>query len=299
MFDKKSNFESAYEAIANLHVRYDLVISDTYRGNHANRDAAVVKMIETYRAGRFAPLVVCSSASRPATLKSSAFVTWADKAVPGEIESAIEATLRIGIPQIARALHDEIDRTAGNYLWKFLEDNWEKLGGSSRLTKEQMERIIRRRAALKISDLIPGSDAYSAIPKRHGLEYYIYPALEQSYFNLGDIVRDRETKHLRVVLTPHCYLAIDASRTKPKADFVLTVKTVDASIVIGEEKIKNAREAVVATQDNKLASWSRNKVDSKPAGRHWYLPKFLEIPHSFCDFLQIESFDHQQLWDRH
>lgn len=290
--DEKVTFEDAYKAIQSLHTRYDLIITDTYRGDaRTSSDAAVMSMISEYRKGKFAPIVVYSSGTKPATLETSAFVNWADKGTANDIERAIHETLDIGLPQIARNLHDDIDRAAGSFLWEFLEKNWEKLKSDTGVQSEQLERIVRRRAALRISDIAPGSDAYQAIPNRFGLEYYVYPALDREHFNLGDIIRNKKSADdIRVVLTPHCHLYIDEHRKQPKVDFVLTVKTVTAQSVLGDV-LQKTRESDEPTKTKRLRQWTRSPADTNkaPEGRHWYLPKFLEIPHLFCDLLRIES----------
>lgn len=296
--DPKSTFDLAYEAIRNPHLRYDMIITDTFRGDpRKSHDAAVLEMISEYREKRrFTPIVVYSSASKPATLKTSAFVNWADKAKSHDIDRAINETLDIGLPQIARNLHDDIDNAAGTFLWGFLEDNWDKLKSGSSIQKEQLERIVRRRAAIKISDITPGSDVHKALPARFGLEYYIYPPLQKNYFSLGDVILNTKSDNdIRVILTPHCHLFVGAAGEKPKADHVLTVKTVRVQDVLGE-KLKNAKEGG-GDHSRKLKQWARSPAftERKPEGRHWYLPQFLEIPHLYCDFLQLESIAYPDL----
>lgn len=298
--DEKATFEDACKAIQNPHSRYDLIITDTYRGNaKISHDAdGVMRMIDEYRKGRFAPMVVYSSGVKPDALQTSAFVKWADKATPNDIERAINETLDIGLPQIARNLHDDIDKAAGSFLWEFLEKNWEKLKSDSGVPKAQLERIVRRRAALKISDIVPGSDGLKAVPSRYGLEYYIYPPFEQTHYNLGDIVRSKKDNNdFRVILTPHCHLFMDQKRPKQKADFVLTVKTVPVENVLGDKLVNAKKEANGADQSSKLKKWAQSPAatDRKPEGRHWYLPKFLDIPHLYCDLLQVESLPYESL----
>ena len=75
--DSKDRFEDAYKAIRNPHSRYDLIVSDTYRGPTAKGDVAVQEMIEEYKKGKFCPIVVYSSGTQPTTIVSSAFVNWA------------------------------------------------------------------------------------------------------------------------------------------------------------------------------------------------------------------------------
>lgn len=298
--DSKDKFEEAYEAIKNPHTRYDLIVSDTYRGRTGNRDAAVLATIEEYKKGKFCPIVVYSSGTRPEAIVPSAFVRWADKSIGGDIERAVKEVLKVGIPQMAKNLHDELDKAAGNYLWGFLDKEWGTLSADT-TNKEQLERIIRRRAALSISDLMPGSDKHVQVPSRYGLEYYIYPSLEHEYFSLGDIIKNNANdSDIRVILTPHCYLFKQPGTEKPRADYVLTAKTLPAANVLGE-KLENAKKMEQSKQVKKLEVWARSPAQTggNPEGRHWYLPKFLKIPHLFVDFLQIESVEYGVLKEQY
>lgn len=290
--DPRNDFDEGYKAIKNPHARYDLIVSDTYRGATGKGDAAVLETIEEYKKGKFCPIVVYSSGIKPDSIVPSAFINWADKGTSGDIERAIGEVLDLGIPQMAKSLHDELDKAAGSYLWGFLEREWNDL--SSGTSKEQLERIIRRRAALAISDLMPGSDKYIQVPNRYGLEYYIYPSLDQGYYSLGDIVRNKANKNdIRVILTPHCHLFKQPNAEKPRADYVLTAKTLPVADVLGE-KLATAKTLEQSKQTKKLEVWARSpaKTEMPPDGRHWYLPKFLKIPHLFVDFLQIESVEY-------
>jgi hypothetical protein len=304
--DGKSSFEEALSAVENPHIRYDLIISDTYKGEHKEKDAAVMKMIDDYRKNdKFCPLIVCSSGVCPADLESSAFINWVGKEKPGDLDIAITEILELGIPQLARSLHDEIDSVAGNFLWGFLEKNLDALQKENGFNSYLLDRLIRSRAAMVLNDLAPGGVTYSSIDNRHGLEYYIYPNLEHKFYNLGDIIlNDDDDNDIRVILTPHCHLYIREGKEEPKADHVLTVKTIKAEDVLGGElgkisdKFKaNGLDAVTG----KLSSWARSpsNTGSTPKGRHWYLPHFLSIPHLFCDFLQIESIDYKTFTDKY
>ncbi len=85
-------FEEALELAENPLLRYDMIISDTYKGPTNNGDAEVLKLVAAYRGSRFCPLVIYSSGVKPADLIESPFVVWADKAQGGDdIERAITA----------------------------------------------------------------------------------------------------------------------------------------------------------------------------------------------------------------
>lgn len=290
--DGKQKFEDAIEAISNPHIRYDLIISDTYRGEHRNADAAVMNLVDNYRKNdKFCPIIVCSSGICPPHLESSPFVNWVGKERPEDLEIALTAILSLGIPQLARTLHDEIDSIAGDYLWGFLEKNWQLINKERTIESNSLNRLIRSRAAM----LIGGTS--SAI-NRHGLEYYMYPRIAKDYFSLGDIVRNkRDNSDIQVILTPHCLLYKQNGKESPKAEYVLLVKTVPASAILGEELTKMRKLEEETKKLKKLSQLARSpaQTGSTPEGRHWYLPHFLEVPHLFCDFLQVLSVEFKKL----
>lgn len=293
--DDKSTFEEGMDAAKDTIVRYDLVISDAYRGPVADGDAAVMAMIDEYKSGKFCPLIIISNGECPAELSSTAFVRWVSKVDPKDLEAAVHELLDLGIPQLAKSLHEQIDSSAGNFLWKFVEQNWENLADRVKNDPKLLDRLIRRRAALMISDLMPAT--YSAVGKRYGLEYYVYPALDHDYYSLGDILRNKKKEtEFRVVMTPHCYLFTQENQTRPRAEYVLTINTVLAKDILSE-KVKSARNLDAPAQHDRLRRWSTSpaQIGGKPSGRHWYLPSFLDIPHLFCDFFQIESIKYDDL----
>ena len=291
-------FETAFAKATNPLLRYDLIISDTYRGDPRKQDAAVRQMIDTYRGTRFCPLVIYSSGAKPTDVTESAFVVWADKGISRDIERAINQLLDTNVPQLARKLHDDLERTAGSYLWRFLEERWSQLNQPSQLDAKVLERMIRRRAAIQIGDIDPDSQM-SGVPERHAPEYYIYPALDQQHYNLGDVLRSKkDTSNWHVLLTPHCHLLKQPGQKIPRADHVLLVKAIEARQVLGK-KLENARTQEREKKTKKLGTWARSPAQTgrKPEGRHWYLPSFLDIPHLFCDFLQVESVPYETLAD--
>jgi len=280
-----NDFESGIKEANNPHIRYDLIVTDTYKGEHKSKDAAALQIVKDYRKGKFCPIIVCSSGEKPAELETTAFVNWADKGVTGDIDKKVHDILEIGLPQIIRSLNDEINSSAGNFLWSFLEKNWADLNKDQTLKKPVLERLIKKRTAIQIGDIEAG---YSARINRHALEYYIYPSFEHNYRSLGDIIQNKENDDdFRVILTPHCHLYMHEGQSKPRADYVLSVKTIEAEKVLGKQ---------IETADiNKLKLWARSPAQTKgkPDGRHWYLPSFMNIPHLFCDFLQVESLSYE------
>ncbi len=284
---KSGTFEEALASARDPHRRFDLILSDTYRGEPAKGDAAVVAMVAEYRAGKFTPVVVFSSGTKPETLEVGPFVLWADKAEVSGIENAVRKILKTGVPQAARNLYDEMDRLAGSYLWEFLEKNWAKLEIGGHVKPDAIARLIRRRAALQIAEIAEGGDV--PVSEVHGLEFYLYPPLRTEHLSLGEIVRRKDAlSDIRVVLTPTCYLKVQGNAKVPRADYVQLVKTVAAQGVIGAEKIANAKASQKEERERRVATWSRGGIGA-PKGRYWFLPGFMDIPHSYCDFMQTDS----------
>ena len=143
-YDYCNDFDDAFTRVNSR--RYDLVLSDTYKGKIVFREAEALKLVNQYRAGRFCPVILFSSGTKPTELTTSAFVRWVGK---DKIEKEMKEVLDTGIPQLARNLHDELDQSAGSYLWGFLEDNWPTL---NELDGSVLERLIRRRASVQLGN---------------------------------------------------------------------------------------------------------------------------------------------------
>tara|TARA_R110002049_G_scaffold251918_1_gene426348 strand:- start:2535 stop:3668 length:1134 start_codon:yes stop_codon:yes gene_type:complete len=299
------SFEEAAEWACDGSRRFDMILSDTFRGEHKDHDAAVLEMIKLYRKGRFCPLVIFSASAMLEEIVPSAFVIWGDKTKVNEeggIEDAIRKALATGVSQAARRIHNELDGFAGDYLWRFLEERWVQIHQQGCIESATVERIIRRRAAIQLADIMLTEDGDLPISEVHGPEVYLYPPVRREQYSLGEVVRKGE--EFRVVLTPHCYLTVQQNQVKPRAEYIVTVKTVSASKVLGEkaENVNSLKDKL--KKESKIRTWitppSHENV-GKPEGRYWFLPGFLDIPHCYCDFLQLESLSYEILkndWEK-
>lgn len=89
-----------------------------------------------------------------------------------------------------------------------------------------LERLVRRRAAIQIGRLNISAEELAEIEYVEGAEFYIWPTISGDELRLGELLQHKQSKEYRVVLTPHCHLTIQPGDTSPRADYVLTVKTV-------------------------------------------------------------------------
>jgi|AMFO01.1.fsa_nt_gi Response regulator of citrate/malate metabolism len=290
--------------------RYDLIVTDIYRdrpekgdkGKHPE-DAKAMDIVNAIRKTRFCPIVVFSSASPPESLTFGPFIKYADKGDPTgkDIVNKLKEILSTGIPYIAKKLHDELDRASGSYLWDFLEENWDRLRENGLAESSVLERLVRRRAAMQIGRLDPVADDPAEVETVEGVEYYIHPPVSDE-LRLGEILRHKADGSFRVVLTPHCHLAIQPGDSRPRADRILTIRAFPAKDVIAQ--------VYTGPDGNRRNPWRGNeeqKIDKlrrriqipaelgKPAGRYCFLPEFLDIPDLYCDFVDIESVPYETI----
>lgn len=277
-YDPCDKFEKALARIESR--RYDLILSDTYSGTFRDRNAFALKLVKQYRSDRFCPLILFSNGTKPHGLKTSTFVLWVEK---DKIEGAMGSVLDTGVPQLARTLHDDLDRSAGSYLWGFLEENWEDLCG---MGSTILERLVKRRAAIQLGSFSRDGGPMEDV---EGLELYIYPAIDQDWYCLGDLLRKkRQHSDLHVVLTPHCHLTVQVGQKKPRADHVLV-----ARMRLAEEVLEAEGANWKGNNEDKQDKLRRRTMIpsqiGQPRGRYCFLPGFMDIPHSYCDLMTLES----------
>jgi CheY-like chemotaxis protein len=286
-----SSFEEAHEKLKRQ--RFDVVVTDVYRDRKGESkrnlnvdDAKGTNLLELIRAVRFCPIVFFSDGSQPENLKLGPFVRFVSKVKPDLLVAEIEKIIGTSIPTLAATLHEELDRAAGSYLWSFLEEQWGKLG-PTHTAPAVLERLIRRRAAIQIGHLNPAASEPAELEVVQGAEFYLYPSIAGEDYRLGDVLRQHE--NFRVILTPHCYLTTQPGKTVPRAEHVVTVRTVPADELISKYPFKGDK-------DDRLRRCINSPAEiGEPKGRYWFLPEFLDIPNLFCDFLQLDSIPLDQI----
>lgn len=282
-------FEDAFQLIEDR--RFDVVVTDIYRDRTSARKDVVTgdpqgkTVLDEILDRRFCPVLLFTDGAFPEEPKEGPFVKLADKS-PGnaQIIEKLEELIRTGIPELAHRLHDELDSTSGSYLWKFLDANWASLKAGGLTEPAVLDRLIHRRAAVQFGRLQVSEDGAVERPTIEGAEFYLSPRIAQE-LRLGQILE--LGGEYRVVLTPHCHLVVQPQQDAPRADYVLTAKTVTAKSLFEQLPLKGSTEAQKI--DNLRRRIQSPAGFGQPVGRYWFLPGFLAMPHLYVDLLQLES----------
>lgn len=294
-WEECDNFDKAFILISTR--RYDIIVTDLYRDTKGMQkgveagSAQGLDNIKEIRQKRFCPVVAFSDGSMPVGFVEGPFTKFADKSNGNaDILSKLNLLLKTGIPEIASRLHDELDGIGAVYLWGFLEKNWDHLQVNGLEDITVTERLIRRRAAIQLGRLSHGSG--SEQKEVEGVEFYICPKISDGEYRLGEIIKSKRTGEFRVVLTPHCYLHVQPGDVKPRADMVLTAKTVPAADTINQKKWAKSLDEKLTQLRRRIKA---NPEIGKPEGRYWFLPRFLEMPDLYCDFMHLESLSYTDI----
>lgn len=285
-WDPCSSFDDAINLIKKW--RYDIVVTDIYRDRTDQQEKGVnpedekaKNIIDQIRNYRFCPIIAFTDGSAPKSFQPGPFIRFADKSKGNtDILTEMKYLIETGIPSIARKIHEELDRSSGTYLWSFLESEWSNLEPTIKQNPQILERLVRRRASMQLGRLYQNKDTSpQEIKEIQGLEYYIYPPISTEK-RLGEIIKSKIDNTYRLILTPHCLLEIQPGDQKPRAEYVLTIKTIQA------------KETLVSAKNNSEKFRKKTQLDvqnGKPKGRYCFLPHFLDIPNLYCDLMQIES----------
>jgi len=280
------SFEGAVQMLSRR--RFDLVIADVYLGDAPKGEietgtVAVGEIISAIQSARFCPLVTFSSGSRPEEIVDSAFLRFVQKGSNVEdLIRTVDEVVATGIPQVARAIHDEIDQASSTYLWKFLVSEWERLSTLFNAHDGLFERLVKRRVAISLARLNPDGVELGDV---EGAEYFLYPPISKT-LKLGEILKHEESGDCFVILTPRCHLVLQPGATAPRADNVLLAK------IVGSEGPLTGLDW--PKKPEKKASFLRRQIGipsevGSPSGRYWFVPGFLDISEGFVDFMQVKS----------
>jgi CheY-like chemotaxis protein len=291
-----STFDEAFRLIEER--RFDIVVTDIYRDQEGveklptTGDPRGTGLLDEIRRRRFSPVLFITDGTFPPDYHDGPFLKLADKSDDTAIRSKMTELIETGVPSLAHALHDELDSASGSYLWNFLDTKWEEMVAAGLTERAVLDRLLHRRASVQLSRLDGSEGTPIERSTVEGAEFYLTPRIA-SGFRLGEIVYKGD--EYRVVLTPHCHLVVQPGQAVPRANFVLTVRTVSWEEAFQSDPLRGSdAESRLRNLRPRLQSPAQL---GRPMGRYWFLPGFLSMSHRFVDFMQLQSLSYAELSD--
>lgn len=279
----------------------DLIVLDVFEGPSLARASGLDVLRAVQEAG-FVGVVLYTAHPEKVEDFRNVFVRLVGKDV-GSLDALlrqIEDLFTRGVPQLHRALSQHLQVTLRDYMWGFVQENWEDLSAIS--GSPEFVRVVLNRLAATLSregidgviGEIFGEGAKEGIVTDcvHPAEVYIMPPIDPTYARLGD-VRIRLSKdgpEYLIVVWPSCDLFKSVTR-RPKTDRVLCVA---ASRLDNTDEFLKWRESKSGTARGKLAEMMKNRRSLAP-DRYHYLPGLCNVPDLVVDFQKVETIDLDEL----
>ena len=207
------------------------------------------------------------------------------------LKSEIERLTQHNLPYLRENIHKHIESEFRKYFWDVIQkendkfkpgDNDYSLGylllrniGNS-LSKENIANVLE--------------DTSINQDKVHPMEFYIYPIINREFEN-GDIVQDKNSSEVFVILTPSCDFIerFDGSGKSlgRKAENVLLAQ---ATLLCDRDELKKYLEIRSKSNKNKLAELITSKSD-----RYFFLPGTPFIRNRVVDFQNKKVIRYERL----
>lgn len=303
------SFEKAIERSKDYHI----LILDLFQGPATNGGINLgEKVFDTIRNSIFIPIIFYSGNTLSVRDLRSQVVGVVSKGEDDELDvlkSEIGRLISCGIPTLREKVHNEIDAAFNRFFWGIIQEqnNIFKAGEENfslgylllrkfadSLSKENIKEILH--------------DEFISADKVHPMEFYVYPTEINREYECGEIIKNKDSQDIYVVLTPSCDFIKRAGK-KRKVEHVLLAKTVllnarpeYTSIVNlndriaennqrikeldvkgkADEALQKKKEDLAKTKTNRIASF-KEFVNSKN-DRYFFLPGTPFIEDRVIDF---------------
>lgn len=289
--DCEGSFEDAIEKSHGYHI----VILDLYKGPaiKGGEDAGS-KFFEKVRNSFFIPIIFYSGNIVGIKDLKSQVVGVASKGGEfDELISEIERLTRHNLPFLKESIHECIEDEFKKYFWDIIQkqndifkpdtDDY-SLGYmlmrnfADSLSKENIKRIV--------------CDETIKDDKVHPMEFYIYPINDLHEVENGEILKEKDTDTVFVILTPSC-------------DFVERFKKNGESTGRAADKILIARanplnefgeyKKYVSNKSNENINLLKKLINASKGDRYFFLPKTPFIENCVVDFQLSTTISYEEL----
>lgn len=292
----EGDFEKALTEVAARKV--DVLVLDVYRGNPREQDDRGLDLLNEVKKAGFVPIVLYTALRESVSAFESPFVAVVGKdEQPQKLQEKVLGYFRMMLPQINRTIGDHVMRALGDYMYTFVQENWDefrplldkpdfirlllhRLG--EHLSRKGVDDVIRCLYPDAPADAVPLPDPASV----HPCEVYIKPPLA-SHPMLGDLRRS-EDGSIWVVLWPTCDMVPRGGTTK--VDQVLLARTRGIEQFSEYQAWVSDPENTGKLNNLKRLMKNNRQVPGEQPDRYHFLPGVWDIPDLVIDFLMLKQF---------
>lgn len=298
IFQEIEDWKQAYSLIRER--KADLVILDIYKGEaRIGGERVGERILGQIEKTGFTSVILYTNLPEGLDAATNAFVRLVPKTSGlASLAKAISDVFATKIPQMHRAIVDQLDKTLCNYMWGFVVKQWEALKDIA--DKPEFLRLLIQRLAISLVRegvelavaQVFGQQPNTAQDKIHPAEVYIKPPIGPDPL-LGDI-RVRKTKtetetkiEYLVVVWPSCDMVTSNGR-KPKTDTILCARaglfsdSAEVAALKADNSPKNQKKLRL------LISNTRDPNFGSPERFH-FLPGICDVPALVVDFQALED----------
>lgn len=283
--DSETYFEHAVEKS----LEYNLIILDLFKGNAMSGGVDKGSAIyDSIRSSIFVPIIFYSANPASVAHLRSQVLGVANKLDDIEsLLSEIERLTKHNLPLLKGKVHAFIEEEFKKYFWGIIqsqnnifkpESNDFSLGYM--LLRNMADTLSRDNIRQLLGDDTIKED------KVHPMEFYIYPTDTTTEYQTGEIIKNKETDEIFVILTPSCDF-IKRGTSERKVDHILLLKTILLTETKEYKRYNNDKE--------KYAESLKQFINSSKGDRYFFLPQTPFIENRVIDFQNKEIVSYEQL----
>lgn len=283
--DSETYFEHAVEKS----LEYNLIILDLFKGNAMSGGVDKGSAIyDSIRSSIFVPIIFYSANPASVAHLRSQVLGVVNKLDDIEsLLSEIERLTKHNLPLLKGKVHAFIEDEFKKYFWgtiqpknNIFKPEADDLSLGYMLLRNMADTLSRDNIRLLLGDDTIKED------KVHPMEFYIYPTDTTTEYQTGEIIKNKETDEIFVILTPSCDF-IKRGTSERKVDHILLLKTI--LLTETKEYKRYNKDKVKYTESFKQF------INSSKGDRYFFLPQTPFIENRVIDFQNKEIVSYEQL----
>ena len=283
--DSETYFEHAVEKS----LEYNLIILDLFKGNAMSGGVDKGSAIyDSIRSSIFVPIIFYSANPASVAHLRSQVLGVVNKLDDIEsLLSEIERLTKHNLPLLKGKVHAFIEDEFKKYFWGTIQPKnnifnpeADDLSLGYMLLRNMADTLSRDNIRLLLGDDTIKED------KVHPMEFYIYPTDTTTEYQTGEIIKNKETDEIFVILTPSCDF-IKRGTSERKVDHILLLKTI--LLTETKEYKRYNKDKVKYTESFKQF------INSSKGDRYFFLPQTPFIENRVIDFQNKEIVSYEQL----